>query len=374
MLTRSDRSQSRSQSRSLNKNPKNAKRSKKNPPVPNVPPILMRSSAKSVLKRYNALPPSKRAENSPVSEFGEEAEEMSGELTTELLDAYKSDKPDSLEKVKLTPEIEELIRQDSTGVTVNSNGVTVKIQKGTTSCRHLQVLYLSFPLMKLFPEPHNRQLLSKIWNTAVKVSSKLDKFYTWNEAMAMPYEELETIPTSDGVYPMGLVINKGTHVCHYFLLLIEYGIPYIYSAYGSDYVRMYPKKTRLNKKDFSTFIEAVNTYNKDSPDKYDNDCRDETNQAIIDKFITEYFLNSGDGDDLTYIDEGDSEGAEPRKITEEEGIDMELKTYLIPFKVIHFDKVQQELKNAVEGITEGRFEGGKRKKRRTKRIRLKLKK
>jgi hypothetical protein len=410
------RSQNRSQTRSRSRNrTRSQTRSSINkvPPVPQGPPILTRYSALSAnenrrnsrLKREYALPPA----------IVDSAETVSDILTTELLDYEYYERgtpPDSLKIIKhtlsnselpplpetselvrtvssssqdgepimktslfrqlsngiLTPEIQQLIRQ-------SSNGVTLRFPKGTTSCRHLQLLYLVFPLMKLFPEPHDRQLLSKIWNTAIKVSPKLDQFYTWNKANTMPYEELETIPTTDGVYPMGLVKNEGEHVCHYFLLLIERGKPYIYSAYGSDYVRMYPKKTELIEDEFATFIQAVNTYTKDKPDKYENDCRDEKNQAIINGFITTYFLSSGDKKPLTYIDEGESED-KPITITEEQGIAMELKTYLIPFKVIYFDKVQDELKSAVEGISQGRFAGGNRTKRktRTKRIRLKLKK
>jgi len=270
----------------------------------------------------------------------------------------------------LTPEIDKLIKQAST------LGVTLRFPKGTTSCRHLQLLYLVFPFMEHFPpEKHDRQLLSKIWRAAIKFSKELDNFYTWNKADATNPDVFDpsTFPMEDGVYPMGLVRNEGTHVCHYFLLLVERGRAYIYSAYGSDYVRMYPKKTPLDWGRFIAFIGAVNTYKPGHPtDRNDSGCRDGAAQGIVDQFIEDYFLSSGDGNTLTYVDEADDE-EKKTTISEAEGIREELKTYSIPFQVIHFDQLKAQLKDAVDrAFTRGVFSGGKRTKRRTKRLRLKL--
>ena len=182
----------------------------------------------------------------------------------------------------LTPEDEVLIKQRSVGCRTRNC-------PGTTSCRHLQMLYLLLNLAKciakqLGPLGDVRQILSQLWNGAIKNNCELYKFYGNNNATDMHYSiltdlDIDTI-FNDGpvsVFPFGLVkiIGNCTRIFHYFLLLKEGDKYYIYNANGSDTVRAHPRKIEITRDEFLAFIRNVNNpLQKDA----------------IDSFILTYFM------------------------------------------------------------------------------------
>ena len=179
------------------------------------------------------------------------------------------------------------------------------------ACKQLQIKTLCYPLMSQFPG----MTLSEIWRGCIDYGNfggfSLEQFFKWNNirgtASSTPLERYDVPrgglpPGTCLVIPMGLV--TGEHINHYFLFCIEIdeeGFPNcsIFSAYGSDYVKIPGIKIHVDIVEFNNFIAAVNE--RPLP-------RSTHNQDIVNRFIMNYFLDGFTGEHvLHYLEyEGDS--------------------------------------------------------------------
>jgi hypothetical protein len=144
----------------------------------------------------------------------------------------------------------------------------------------------------------------------------------------------EGVPDVPGIYPMGLTNCDGTHIMHYFTVVVtEEGRIYIDTAYGSDYLQAHPERIELDLAEFNDFILAGISL-----------CDDPDRDALFDTvstIFTKYFTQNADKF-VRYLDEGHT----PTRsviINRERGIELELGFYKNGFRVMYFPTVKNDL-------------------------------
>jgi len=237
----------------------------------------------------------------------------------------------------LPPEVQTLIRQ-------RSEGMCVRNPLGTTSCRHLQMLFLLYTLaycitqlIGINDDDTLRKILSKLWHNALEQDPELKEFYGCNDAtvfrdnqkmIILADSNIDTIFDGRCIFPMGLIksyaLSDGTigyRIFHYFILLIEGERHYIYNANGSDTLRAHPMKIEITLDEFKAFINHVNRFNKDE----------------LDLFILTYFMEGATTP--FYFDEGCNR---TKTLDEKTGKLIELKHYT-QFQVAYFPELREQL-------------------------------
>jgi len=233
----------------------------------------------------------------------------------------------SIKESILSEKVQGIIRQ-------RSIGVCTRHAPGTTSCRHLQMLFLLYGLANCIATNTGqsekvRSILSHLWHAAIEYDPLLKRFYSYNDTTAIN-DRIQLNATHgslfDGrcVFPMGLIKSRNDclHIFHYFILLKEDNEYFIYNANGSDYLRAHPKKIKITIDEFMAFIDAVNT--KDKPE-------------LVKLFILTYFM---EGASIPrYFDEGDSK---TKFLTIPKGKCLELALY-DDFDVYYFPGLHSQL-------------------------------
>ena len=173
----------------------------------------------------------------------------------------------------LSPGVGKLLRQ-------RSMGMATRYPEGTTSCRHLQMLFLLYEIANCIAtikkDSGVRQLLSQLWRGAVEPPGELHQFYSRNEVNGdIPYtilteDNFETIFDGRCIFPMGLITPYGEQyrIFHYFIVLKEGEEYFIYNANGSDYLQAHPMKIKIEQNVFLNFINAVNMNDKQTMDPF----------------------------------------------------------------------------------------------------------
>lgn len=266
---------------------------------------------------------------------------------TELRDASFEKIMTNKQQKIVNEAIDELSENKQTLIRQASDSIHVRNPHGTSSCRHLQMLYLLYPLIYKFRNgiKNDRKILSELWRNALKQDQTMNNFYGNNRADVVYNINLTSkyVNSLKNVSPMGLVkqFDGHSHIMHYFLFLkeIKQGNEeyYIYSAYGSGNVCVYPKKIMIDLDEFYTFIDNVN---------YDH------NNPYIKYFIRKYFLNEG----VPQINMNEGRGYKVWKSVKK-GANNELTEYDNPFKVVYFPTVTKMLQDAAQ-INIGNFSGG----------------
>lgn len=196
---------------------------------------------------------------------------------------------------------------------------------GPTSCRQVQLLRMLTPLA------NNRKDLSALWRGALEhpfLGPPLVEFFHQNRAHSLVNREeslLDVLEPRHTILPF--VLARRQYVLHYFLILVTGDKYSIYSAYGSDYVRIHPQEIPLDLDEFFHFIESVH---KDSIGE-------------IHRFIRKYFLEGGS--QQSYWDEGKSRRVYP---SIEEGKKLELAQYNEPFQILYYPTLLEHLYDAAK--------------------------
>jgi hypothetical protein len=193
---------------------------------------------------------------------------------------------------------------------------------GPVSCRQVQLLRMITPLAK------TRKDLSELWRGALShtiLGPPLVQFFHNNMADALhniiitPWNINDVFSLRQKMLPF--VLSRREHVLHYFLILVKGDKYFIYSAYGSDYVRIHPLEIELDMDEFMKFIENANT-----------------DKAFRDFFIRKYFLEGGS--QQNYIDEGKSRRVYPNI---EKGKLLELDQYNEPFQILYYPTLLEQV-------------------------------
>jgi len=286
-----------------------------------------------------------------------------------------------------------------------SVGPLLRSYNGTTSCRHFLILIIVTDVADEYyviiyhtenaDKSLKRSLISKIWRQTIERSDPgdyhdLKQFFSHNDPTRVDRVEIHNIVglTATGnvilinphiipeglrlyrvvepvsvpigsfdftrnaqIYPMAITNSDGTHIFHYFSIILEGGSVYIYSAYGSDYLRAHPERVLTSFQEIDLFIKAGIALQA-TP-------RNPNAMPRLNHFFVKFFTQNAD-ETVSYLDESYSR-ARYITINKKRGIELEIEYYVNGYRMVYFPTVKEGLRAAcrrelVRITSEGRLD------------------